>query len=101
MPPIEVGSTRAIGAVNADIARKAGSTIGSPATRGASAPTSAAVSRSPLAASEALDPGEAPVDTDRVSQIRKAVESGTYPLNPARITDAMIAAGMLLRTSKS
>ena len=41
-----------------------------------------------------------PVDAERVAVIRKAVESGTYPLVPARIADAMIAAGLLLRSSR-
>jgi len=40
---------------------------------------------------------EAPVDHDRVVEIRKAVEQGHYPLLPARIADAMIASGFLLR----
>lgn len=38
-----------------------------------------------------------PVDIDRVSVIRKAVEEGRYPVLPTRIADAMIAAGFLLR----
>ncbi|AKH44188.1 negative regulator of flagellin synthesis FlgM [Altererythrobacter atlanticus] len=41
---------------------------------------------------------EAPIDVDRVAEIRKAVEEGRYPLVPTRIGDAMIAAGYLLRT---
>lgn len=41
---------------------------------------------------------EAPVDHDRVAQIRKAIEEGRYPVVPAKIADAMIAAGYLLRT---
>lgn len=49
----------------------------------------------PLAAGDT-----APVDTDRVSVIRKAVEQGRYPVVPARIADAMIAAGYLLRTKQ-
>jgi negative regulator of flagellin synthesis FlgM len=51
-------------------------------------------------ASDALDPGAPPVDIERVAEIRKAVESGTYPVIPTRIADAMIAAGFLLGTSK-
>ncbi|MBC2665626.1 flagellar biosynthesis anti-sigma factor FlgM [Novosphingobium flavum] len=47
--------------------------------------------------SEALDPGQAPVDAERVAVIRHAIESGTYPVIPTKIADAMIAAGMLLR----
>jgi negative regulator of flagellin synthesis FlgM len=41
---------------------------------------------------------EPPMDQDRVAQIRKAIEQGRYPVVPARIADAMIAAGYLLRT---
>ena len=37
-----------------------------------------------------------PVDTERVAQIRSALAEGTYPLVPARIADAMIAAGLRL-----
>jgi negative regulator of flagellin synthesis FlgM len=40
---------------------------------------------------------EAPVDTDRVAQIRDAIEQGRYPILPAKIADAMIAARFLLR----
>jgi negative regulator of flagellin synthesis FlgM len=39
----------------------------------------------------------APVDADRVAEIRKAIEDGRYPVLPTRIADAMIAAGLLLR----
>ncbi len=53
-----------------------------------------------LALSDALDPGAPPVDADRVAEIRKAIEQGTYPLVPHRIADAMIAAGYMLRTGK-
>ncbi len=91
MPPIEVGASRPIGAVSAEIARRAG----------AQTTTAAPAEKTPaplVATSNAIQPGDAPVDTDRVAQIRKAVESGQYPLLPARIADAMIAAGILLRT---
>lgn len=47
-----------------------------------------------------LDPGKPPIDADRVQQIRKAIEEGTYPIVPARVADAIIAAGLLLRTGK-
>ena len=47
---------------------------------------------------DATRAGDVPVDTDRVAQIRRAIEEGSYPVLPARIGDAMIAAGMLLRT---
>jgi len=40
---------------------------------------------------------EPPVDHERVAEIRKAVERGHYPLLPAKIADAMIASGFILR----
>ena len=89
MPPIEVGHTRPIGAVDVRIARQAGG-LRDQAAR-ADEPTSA------VALSDAVNPGEAPVDSDRVQVVRKAVESGNYPLVPAKIADAIIAAGLLLR----
>jgi negative regulator of flagellin synthesis FlgM len=89
MPPIEVGQTRPIGAFDVRIARQAGG-LRDQAAR-ADEPMSA------VALSDALSPGEAPVDSDRVELIRKAVESGNYPVVPAKIADAMIAAGLLLR----
>lgn len=45
----------------------------------------------------ALDAGQVPVDGERVSQIRKAIQSGTYPIYPTKISDAMIAAGIMLQ----
>lgn len=50
--------------------------------------------------SRAFDPGQPPVDAERVAEIRKAIEQGTYPIVPARVADAMIAAGLLLRSGK-
>lgn len=41
-----------------------------------------------------------PVDGERVAQIRKAVEEGTYPLLPYRIADELIAAGFILRNGQ-
>ena len=53
----------------------------------------------PVVTAEALSSSEAPVDAERVSMIRRAIEQGTYPVVPARIADAVIAAGLLLRNS--
>lgn len=41
-----------------------------------------------------------PIDHDRVAEIRKAVEQGTYPLLPCRVADELIAAGLILRNGK-
>lgn len=51
-----------------------------------------------VARSMSLQPGEPPVDSERIEQIRKAIEQGNYPLAPAKIADAMIAAGVMLRS---
>ncbi|WP_068090754.1 flagellar biosynthesis anti-sigma factor FlgM [Novosphingobium rosa] len=64
----------------------------STAASSASATSAAAVVTSTQASA-----GAAPVDTDRVATIKKAIETGNYPLVPTKIGDAMIAAGMLLR----
>ena len=105
MPPIEVGAPRPIGAVSAEIARRAAdqTTIATSAKAGPAnpAPVAAKTAEPLVATSGATDPGEAPVNTDRVAEIRKALETGNYPLVPARIADAMIAAGMFLRTSQA
>lgn len=39
-----------------------------------------------------VDGATPPVDTDRVTEVRKALQDGSYPLVPAEIADAMIAA---------
>ena len=39
-----------------------------------------------------VDAGQPPVDGDRVVEIRKALQNGSYPLIPTEIADAMIAA---------
>ena len=103
MPPIEVGPARAISAIDARLARAAG---GEALPGGNAIAANRAANRASSAAgptvetSAALDPGQAPIDTDRVEVIRKAVESGSYPVVPAKIADAMIAAGVLLRSPK-
>lgn len=50
-----------------------------------------------IAEAQAVAAGTAPpVDTERVAQIRTALREGTYPLQPARMADAMIAANYIL-----
>ena len=94
MPPIEVGSAQGIRAIDARLARQ---TAPSPEPAPANV---ASVPVRPVAMSEALDPGAAPVDMERVQMIRRAIETDTYPVVPARIADAIIAAGIMLRTGK-
>jgi negative regulator of flagellin synthesis FlgM len=92
MPPIELGPVRLIGAVDPRAIRTAS---GAPERFARAAPAPAAVVHS-----EVLDPGAPPIDAERVQIIRKAVESGTYPVVPAKIADAIIAAGLLLRNAR-
>ncbi len=48
-----------------------------------------------MSAVSAVSAGDtAPVNADRVAQIRKAIQDGTYPLIPTEIADGIIAAGM-------
>ena len=91
MPPIQFGPALPVSPVEAKTFRTA---------VGGAKPESAASTAAEVSASDALDPGAPPIDAERVSMIRKAVESGTYPIVPARVADAIIAAGLLLRTSK-
>lgn len=92
MPPIELGASRPIGAVDVRVTRPAST----PTEK--SVPTEVAAAT--VALSDALDAGDAPIDTDRVATVRRAIESGNYPIVPAKIADAMIAAGILLRTGQ-
>lgn len=96
MPPITLGSALPVSAVNASTIRN--SVSGNGRSEQAAIPVPAQPP-SPVR-SAALDPGEPPVDTDRVQIIRQAVEAGTYPLLPTRVADAIIAAGLLLRSGK-
>lgn len=103
MPPIEVGPARAATAIEARLVRATGGEAlpgaNSVAATSKEAKTTASVGAT-VETSSALDPGAAPIDTDRVEMIRKAVETGKYPVVPAKIADAMIAAGVLLRSPK-
>jgi negative regulator of flagellin synthesis FlgM len=97
MPPIEIGpkgpqAARAVGAV--DVSKLPQAPVGSERAAEVANPHSAVVR------SRALDPGQPPVDAERVKQIRKAIEDGRYPIVPAKVADAIIAAGMLLRSGK-
>ena len=94
MPPFEIGPVRPVGPVQVrnTVPGKSGQASGRTALE---LPAQAAA----IERSAAFDPGPAPVDSERVAVIRRAVEQGDYPVIPTRIADAMIAAGMLLRST--
>ena len=99
MPPIELGP-QGPHAARAVEAKKLGA---KPVHSGSVANDTArshAAENSAVVRSAALDPGSVPIDSDRVAQIRKAIEQGKYPILPAKVADAMIAAGLLLRSGK-
>lgn len=92
MPPIEIGPSRPVGAVQVK-------TICAETGQVESTRTAAAASAAPqVQTSDAVKGGAAPIDAERVATIRKAIDEGRYPVIPTRIADAMIAAGMLLRS---
>jgi len=82
----------AAGAIRKDLAETVAKAPGKPAQQAAPEPTLVST-----ALDAALKP---PVDSERVAMIRSAIAHGTYPILPAKIADAMIAAGILLRTPK-
>ena len=66
-----------------------------PAGRAASSQKAASDPRSaqaPISTSVSNAGSSAPIDQERVKEIRKALETGKYPLVPAQIADALIAA---------
>lgn len=97
MPPIEIGpggphAPRAVGPVDARPVK--GRAVANDTAR------SHASEQSAVVRSAALDPGVQPIDHERVAQIRKAIEEDRYPVLPMKVSDAMIAAGFLLRSGK-
>ncbi|MEM7779372.1 MAG: flagellar biosynthesis anti-sigma factor FlgM [Pseudomonadota bacterium] len=56
------------------------------------APTPAAKTGVSLEVSASVNTAAPPVDNDRVQQIKSALQDGSYPLVPAEIADAIIAA---------
>lgn len=105
MPPIETGPARAITAIGARLARASGGESLPGANGVAASKTSpgkqpAVSAGAAVETTEALDAGAPPVDAERVKMIREAIEAGTYPLVPTKIADAIIAAGVMLRSGK-
>ena len=46
-----------------------------------------------------IDAGQPPVSADRVREVRQALQDGNYPIIPAQIADAMIAARLSMAIS--
>jgi negative regulator of flagellin synthesis FlgM len=43
-----------------------------------------------------IEAGQPPVNTDRVAEIRSALQDGSYPIVPVEIADALIAARLMM-----
>ena len=102
MSSFEIGASRPVGAVQLNTVQPAApgaaATDIAPTAGPATGPTSAATSATPqVETSLAASAGAVPVDQSRVAQIREAIQNGTYPVFPAKISDAMIAASVLLQ----
>ena len=88
MSPLDIGKTAAIRPARAQSSER-------PASPGAAPATGSDGVRVDVASGTA--DSSAPVDHDRVAQIRDALRDGTYPIVPAQIADALIAARLSLR----
>ena len=99
MASFDIGATPPVGAVQLTSVQPAAASVASnPVSGPAAVSTTAASTAAPVVqTSLSVSSGDAPIDHSRVDEIRKAVQSGTYPLVPAKIGDAMVAAGLLLR----
>jgi negative regulator of flagellin synthesis FlgM len=74
-------------AIGANSLRESGKARGAAAT-GSSVSAAASTSASPVARMAAEG---APVDLDRIAQIKAAIASGNYPVDPDAIAERMIA----------
>lgn len=93
MPSIELSKLQAVSAPRAPadtdrlVGQEGTGTRTATARGGAAAGAGVAID-----VSSQIDTSQPPLDTDRVAQIREALKEGSYPLVPAEIADAMIAA---------
>lgn len=97
MPPIETRLTSPIGRIDAvSLNGRAVRLAGGSSDQ----PVKADSAEGAVVLGDTLNAGAAPIDADRVAQIRKALEDGTYPILPMTVADAIIAGGLILRTAK-
>ena len=95
---LEAGAVRSISTADSRATPSVDTSTAAVATTSTNA--SATAQSAAVVATTSFSAGSAPVDTDRVASIRKAIQSGNYPIIPTKIGDAMIAAGLMLRGAK-
>jgi len=89
MPSVELSKLQGIAATRAvSTSDRAQIEARAVAPRSAAAPASGVS----VEVGETASAASAPVDAERVQQIRAALQDGSYPLVPTQIVDAMIAA---------
>jgi negative regulator of flagellin synthesis FlgM len=98
MADIKLGAVSPIAMAGLRIAT--GRSGASTSSGAASVEATASDNAASAAAAQSLGAGAVPVDDDRVLQIRKAIADGNYPVIPSRVGDAIIAAGILVWSSK-
>lgn len=94
MPPIEIDGARSPSPVRPAEVRATQRTAAPAVEQAPAAKAGQAGTKVETVGAQAAAPR---AEVDRVAEIRKAVESGNYPLIPKRVADAMIAAGLFLR----
>jgi negative regulator of flagellin synthesis FlgM len=94
MSSFEIGASRPVDAVQSNSVLPAST---GPIQAQATSTTAATGGTTEVQTAVSTSAGSAPVDQDRVNQIRQAVQDGQYPLIPTKVGDAMIAAGVMLR----
>lgn len=95
MPSVELSKLPAVGAARA-VAPGERAQIEARPRPAASATSGAAARGVSLEVAAPVDASAPPVDAERVSQIKAALQDGSYPLVPTKIVDAMIAAQVSL-----
>jgi negative regulator of flagellin synthesis FlgM len=90
MPSVELSKLPSVSAARALSASDRAQIEARP--RAATAGSTGSTSGISVEVTGASDGASPPVDAERVAQIRAALRDGSYPLVPAKIVDAMIAA---------
>ena len=102
-PQFDTSAARTAAQVNS-ATTQAANAAPAPAAPAAQAPSTAQVSSAQVSSAQSMvssstSAGSPPVDSDRTSAIKAAIKNGTYPILPTKISDAMIAASLILRTA--
>lgn len=96
MSPIEIQKLTSTSAASAVRAHDGHPKSGTAGTRQSTASAEAPLRGVAVELRAAVSAGQPPVDNSRVEEIRNALRDGSYPIVPAQIADALIAARLML-----